>query len=707
MDVLNRIVIVICFLVCASRVFAGTLERAYDALERYDYFKARKLLQQCSKRQPAGSGYGLALIYHRRDNPFSDNTRAHNQILSAKFSYPNSSSAQKKRLLKLGVDFNAIKNLEARIDSVALAQALQTATVAAMENYLEIHCNSRWDSVAIVNRDAFAFRDAEKINSYEAYNDFMLRYPKSLLFSEAQSRYDRVLFETKTADSTLVAYEIFVAEYPDSPYRGVAEDAIFKLSVGGMDIDSYRAFIRKHPTNRNRDEAWMKLYSLYTADGSSTTIAQFWIDYPDFPFKETITEDLRLSMTEFFPVREDGLWGFADSTGAVLIPCEYEWVEVFQEGAAAVGKNGKAGFINKRNKLLVPVQYDEVSSFRKGVAVVELDQKFGLVDKAGFLIVPVEYDAIYEFSEGRAGVERNGKHGYIDQTGKEVVRCMFEKGGDFSGGLAYVEDSTGYGFIDRYGKIVVPTIYEWVGKFNNGIARVQKNDLFGLIDTEGKYITACEYEFIGEFSNNRALVVQDGSCGYINRVGELVIPMKYDYNRALLGDNSFKHGTAKVLLENKLGIIDTAGKSVVAREYEDVGFFADDRCPIKKKGKWGFIDHQVKLVIPYDFEYAWSFTDGVARVRKDGLVGCIDARGKWILQATYNAIDHIATNYLVLETDSGKGLADVSGTILLQPVWDKIALVSGTIYRVERNSKFAYYNARTRQFQWKEKDFVL
>jgi hypothetical protein len=694
-------------LVTATSAQAGTLERAYDALQRYDYFKAKKLLQRCSNRQPTGSGYGLALIYYRKDNPFSDNTRAHNQILSAKFSYPKSTSAQKKRLLKLGVDYYSIKKLEAQIDSVALSQALQTGLVVAMDTYLEVHCNSRWDSLAIVNRDAFAFRDAEKINSYPAYNDFMLRYPKSLLFQEAQSRYDRVLFETKTADSSLVAYELFVTEYPDSPYRGVAEDAIFKLSVGGMDIDSYRTFIRKHPTNRNKDEAWMKLYSLYTADGSSTTIAQFWIDYPDFPFKETITEDLRLSMTEFYPIRDNGLWGFADSTGSVLIPCEYEWVEIFQEGAAAVGKNGKAGFINKRNKSLVAVQYDEVSSFRKGVAVVELDQKFGLVDKAGFVIVPVEYDAIYEFSEGRAGVERNGKHGYIDQTGKEVVRCMFEKGGDFSGGLAYVQDSTGYGFIDRYGKIVVPTIYEWVGKFNNGIARVQKNDLFGLIDAEGKYITACEYEFIGEFNDNRALVVQEGRCGYINRAGELVIPMKYDYYRALLGDNSFKNGTAKVLLENKLGIIDTAGKSVVAREYEDVGIFGDNRCPIKKKGKWGFIDHQVKLVIPYDYEYAWSFTDGVARVRKDGLVGCIDVRGKWILQATYNAIDHVAADFLVLETDSGKGLADVSGNIFLYPVWDKIAPVSGAIFRVERNSKFAYYNVRTRQFQWKEKDFVL
>jgi hypothetical protein len=115
----------------------------------------------------------------------------------------------------------------------------------------------------------------------------------------------------------------------------------------------------------------------------------------------------------------------------------------------------------------------------------------------------------------------------------------------------------------------------------------------------------------------------------------------------------------------------------------------------------------VKLVIPYDYEYAWSFTDGVARVRKDGLVGCIDVRGKWILQATYNAIDHVAADFLVLETDSGKGLADVSGNIFLYPVWDKIAPVSGAIFRVERNSKFAYYNVRTRQFQWKEKDFVL
>ena len=30
-------------LVTATRAQAGTLERAYDALQRYDYFKAKKL----------------------------------------------------------------------------------------------------------------------------------------------------------------------------------------------------------------------------------------------------------------------------------------------------------------------------------------------------------------------------------------------------------------------------------------------------------------------------------------------------------------------------------------------------------------------------------------------------------------------------------------------------------------------------------------
>lgn len=41
------------------------------------------------------------------------------------------------------------------------------------------------------------------------------------------------------------------------------------------------------------------------------------------------------------PVQIDQLWGFADQTGKVMIPAQYEWVRSFSEGIAVAHKNGK------------------------------------------------------------------------------------------------------------------------------------------------------------------------------------------------------------------------------------------------------------------------------------------------------------------------------------------------------------------------------
>src|SRR5690349_7829130 len=80
LKVMKRILLLLFFFPFAVQLHAGRIERAYAALDMYDYFKARKLFLKAEKCHPVEAGYGLAIIYSRTDNPFHDISLAHSSI---------------------------------------------------------------------------------------------------------------------------------------------------------------------------------------------------------------------------------------------------------------------------------------------------------------------------------------------------------------------------------------------------------------------------------------------------------------------------------------------------------------------------------------------------------------------------------------------------------------------------------------------------
>lgn len=702
---MKRAAAIILLLLISVSLVAGKLEKGFAALHIYNYFKAQELFLECREKHPAGAGYGLAVIYARNDNPFHNVNRAHQQILSARWAFATTSAKEKARLQKLGVNDSSIVLLERKIDSLAFAETEKRGKLQDYVLYLDEYCGSAFTQTAVMRRNELAYQQALMSNTWEAFRDFIAAYPDAQQIPLAKSAYERRLYETMTADSSISSYTNFISNYPDSPYRGTAEDMVYRKSVVTSTIQEYHTFIRTYPNNRNVPDAWKRLYALYTSDGSSVTIGQFWLQYPDFPFRETISEDLRLSMTHLYPVRSGELWGFADSTGKVLIPCEYEWVASFSEGVAAAGKNGKCGYVNKNGSVAIPFQYDDGEAFHSGLAQIVVNGKTGISNKAGDFVVPAVYDEIGAFRESRARVTRNDRYGFIDMMGTVVVPCTYLAAGEFSESLAYIRDSSGYGFIDREGRVIITPQYDWVEPFSNGVARVRKNELYGIIDRAGTVILACEYNYVGAFSEGLAMVVKDGMCGYVRRNGTWAISLKHEYNRTLLGESPFVNGRARVLLKDKIGMIDTTGKVIVPREYEELGAYREGFFPARKKDKWGYIDAQMKLRVQYQFDYAWPYNNGLAKVKKDGNIGFLDLKGEEAVRLEYSEAADPESGYIRIRNENGWGLMDTHGNFLLPCIYDRIEIISSYEVRLERNEKFAYYNLIRCDYFWKENGF--
>lgn len=213
----------------------------------------------------------------------------------------------------------------------------------------------------------------------------------------------------------------------------------------------------------------------------------------------------------------------------------WEWAEPFSDGMALVAENGLWGFINTKGELVIPHQYESraeenPNSFHEGLALVVVDpttERQGFIDKTGKRAFAKEFMTAFSFSEGLASVFDNeqDRWGYIDKTGKMVITLdQGVSGRDFSEGLAMIHHwGTPIGYIDKTGKMVIKfeeNEYKDASPFHEGRARVWDGNHHGFIDTTGKLVIPCEYHCPDHFSEGLAAVLKNGKPGFIDVNGK-------------------------------------------------------------------------------------------------------------------------------------------------------------------------------------------
>ena len=153
----------------------------------------------------------------------------------------------------------------------------------------------------------------------------------------------------------------------------------------------------------------------------------------------------------------NGLYGFADKSGKIIIEPQFGFARNFLESLAVVSKAEpntlqllardtpslttppiNAGYIDKTGNIVIDFQFDRAKDFSEGMAAIKKDNKWGYIDKTGNIIIEPQFSIARPFSQGLAGVGINGKQGYIDKSGNFVIEPKFDVAMSFSEGLALV-----------------------------------------------------------------------------------------------------------------------------------------------------------------------------------------------------------------------------------------------------------------------------
>ena len=353
---------------------------------------------------------------------------------------------------------------------------------------------------------------------------------------------------------------------------------------------------------------------------------------------------------KLYPVMDKATtkWGFADSTGKMVIPYQYDWADTMFNGVARINLNHKFGLVNDEGKFLTELKYHYLGRIYETVGAFRLQQGglFGFINKDGKEIIKPKYYDVCNFSNGLAMIVRGSKYGFIDGNGNEVIAPKFDYFGNnissFHEGLAAVQINGKWGFINHKGDVIISARYDFANRFSEGYAQIWQNEKSTFIDKTGKEISSSKYDIspynISAFSNGLAAVYQasenrnTGKFGFINKKGEIVIPLKYEMAF------DFSEGLANIKENGKWYFINKSGMKILKMGYDHIDSFSEGLAHVENGateayfsrigGKNGYIDKTGKELILLKYSAAGNFSEGLAKIMRYDKEGYIDKTGK-------------------------------------------------------------------------------
>jgi hypothetical protein len=173
--------------------------------------------------------------------------------------------------------------------------------------------------------------------------------------------------------------------------------------------------------------------------------------------------------TRLIPFEENGLWGYTDAGGKVVITPRFLLAEEFSpKGIAPVVDDDGWAYINAKGKVVIrPFVVDNGPDyFSEGLARFRREGKLGFFNERGRVVIPPKYDFAAPFSEGFAAF---------------CAGCKEEPAGEH-----HIVKGGKWGFINRKGEIVIPPKFDEVEVYQGGRARAKWDGQWRSIDKRGR-----------------------------------------------------------------------------------------------------------------------------------------------------------------------------------------------------------------------------
>lgn len=291
-------------------------------------------------------------------------------------------------------------------------------------------------------------------------------------------------------------------------------------------------------------------------------------------------------------VVQNGLYGYIDHSGKVVIDPQFVWAADFDEGYgtvyvcgryALIDRTGnvlslqtpraskqlnpkkigeKFGFSTADGKLKIQPQFDAALRFSEGLAAVRVGKRWGFIYASGKFAIPPRFDGAYYFRDGVGIAKLGDTTVIIDKAGKELAHGYDVLSGVASEGLIPVSRDDKYGYLDLTGKVAIPLIFDGASTFSEGLAAVQKESKWGYIDKNGALVIPFKFDSAGEFGQNLAPVSLSEESGFINHTGSFAFRLAFASATGFWGADRSSDVSRFWTKSGQFGYVDTSGRVI-------------------------------------------------------------------------------------------------------------------------------------------------
>lgn len=684
--------LLVLFLLFAFQGKSSRIDRGYQALSIYDYFKAKKLFTKALKYNTAAAAQGLAVIFYRQDNPFHSNDSALVYINLAHEKY--SQTKQKKRDLyaKYGFTEDSINSIRESISQRFFEKSKATGTVSSLGAFIGEHTWFSERDRAIAIRDSLAFFNAVGNNTSESYKQYLEAYPQSEFSALAQDNYYNTLYDEITEDGSLSSYEKFLEAYPQNPMAVSAEEEVYRIVTGPNTLEALHQFVSDYPTNHLNERAWKELYQLYLGDYSKDRLENFLNEYPEAPIADQVRKDILLADSLFLPFNDEDQYGFMNEAGDLVILNNFLYSGFFKEGLAIVQTETGVGFISKQGELQIAPNFDVAVEFERGLAIVEKNDRLGVIDRNGKEILETKYEDVGSLEGELIYASLKDKYGYYDKSGKLRIPHMYDDAYDFKNGLAKVNFEGKEGVIDKFGAFYVSPAYTSITHFADTMYLFEEGGLIGFMNNKCQIYKEPQFKQVGPLTNGLAVaeISESGEVVYLDSLGNTAIKNGLSSYPNFLLKGEFREGLAIAMKDGKYGKIDTAGKFVIPAKYENIGL-GNGMFPIQKNNLWGLMNNAGAVLLKPTYDALTVIDKRYVLAIREDTAGVIAPNGNILIPFAFRNIEPLMDEVFVAESDSGKVLF-IGNTQMLDDYYERIGIYDKEYLYLVKDGVLSYFD---------------
>ena len=299
------------------------------------------------------------------------------------------------------------------------------------------------------------------------------------------------------------------------------------------------------------------------------------------------------------------------------------------------------------------------------------------------------------YEENVLKVQKDGKYGLIDLTGKEILPCEYENITVVAGvkNSIKIQKDGKYGLATNEGTIVLETAYTDILNFGddykNGYIIINAEKKQGVVDYLGKQLLEPKYEKVEQiYGKDLFVVTETGKQKLVNSTGEVQLESGYDSIKQILG-----YTTQGVVFkkDNKYGVMDTNGETLVPAEYDDLKEVKDEVFIAKKADKYGIIN--IKNEVKVDFTYTMinydSTADLILAENTDLKTSIINSNFEVKLQGIVSDINDEKGYFKIRIDDEYKYY-----NFKIEEKDVKDILTTNTLYMSKQDGKYGFVNAK-------------